>query len=77
MNAYQNFLDFFSMHNKERLEGLSESYFTDMTQEERDKAFDFLMARTATGGSEETIHGLFRANPQRAVEAVGGLLAAG
>jgi len=54
MNAYQNFLDFFSMHNKERLDGLSESYFTAMTPAER--------------GTEESVHGLFRADPVHAVE---------
>jgi len=68
MNAYQNFLDFFSMHNKERLDGLSESYFTAMTPAERDMAFDNLMGHFAAGGTEESVHGLFRANPARAVE---------
>lgn len=50
MSAYQNFLDFFSMYNKERLDGISESYFTEMTTEERHMAFDFLLARVKSGG---------------------------
>lgn len=74
MNAYQNFLDFFSMHNKERLDGLGESYFTAMTQAERQMAFDYLLKLVETGGSEESVHGLFRADSSRAVVAVRGLL---
>lgn len=74
MNAYQNFLDFFSMHNKERLDGLSEGYFTAMTAEERERAFDYLLARVQAGGSEESVHGLFMANAERAVPVVKELL---
>lgn len=74
MNAYQNFLDFFSMHNKERLDGLSYSYFTAMTAEERGKAFDFLLSMVESGGDEESVHGLFRADPVRAVAPVKHLL---
>lgn len=77
MNAYQNFLDFFSMHNKERLDGLSESYFTEMTQEERRMAFDYLLRLVEAGGSEETVNGLFRADQHRAVELVKGFLKSG
>lgn len=70
MNAYQNFLDFFSMHNKERLDGLSYSYFAEMTQEERCMAFDFLLKRVEKGGSEESINGIFKADSNRAFEEV-------
>ncbi|GJI93741.1 hypothetical protein RugamoR57_04590 [Duganella caerulea] len=77
MSAYQNFLDFFSMYNKERLDGISESYFTEMTAEERDMAFDFLLARVKSGGSEESVKGLFRANRARAVEPVKRMLTEG
>lgn len=66
-NAYHNFLDFFSMHNKERLDGLSESYFTAMTYEERGLAFDYLLKLVDAGGTEESVNGLFRADPDRAV----------
>lgn len=77
MSAYQNFLDFFSMHNKERLDGLSESYFNEMTQEERNKAFNYLLNLVEKGGTEESVHGLFRADCKRAVEPIKRLLTAG
>jgi len=77
MSAYQDFLDFFSMHNKERLDGLSESYFTAMTQEERARAFNYLLKLVEAGGTEESVHGLFRADSSRAVEPVELLLQAG
>lgn len=75
MNAYQRFLDFFSMQNKERLDGLSESYFTDMTHEEREMAFNYLLKLVEKGGTEESVHGLFRANRNRAVESIKRLMA--
>lgn len=74
MNAYQNFLDFFLINNKERLDGLCDSYFTDMTQEERSMAFDFLLKRVEKGGSEESVHGLFKADSNRAFEEIKRLL---
>lgn len=77
MSAYKDFLDFFSMHNKERLDGLSESYFTAMTQHERAMAFDYLQKLVEAGGDEETVNGLFRADRNRAVETVKRLLSAG
>lgn len=77
MNAYQQFLDFFATSNKERLDGLSESYFAPMTPEERAKAFDFLAQMLEHGGSEEVIHGLFRADPSRARPMVDQLLESG
>ncbi len=76
MTAYQNFLDFFLMHNKERLDGLSESYFTAMTQEERGMAFNYLLKIVEAGGDEECINGLFRADRSRAVGPVERLLKA-
>lgn len=77
MNAYQNFLDFFSAHNKERLDGLSEIYFTAMTPEEREMAFDHLLRLVEKGGTEESVNGLFRADSNRAVTAVRRLLELG
>jgi len=77
VSAYQDFLDFFSIHNKERLDGLSESYFTAMTQEERARAFNYLLKLVEAGGTEERVHGLFRADSSRAVEPVERLLQAG
>jgi len=77
MSAYQNFLDFFSMHNKERLDGLSESYFTAMTQKEREMAVDYLLKKIKSSATEECIHGLFRADQSRAVEPIREMLRAG
>jgi hypothetical protein len=77
MSAYQNFLDFFPMHNKERLDGLSESYFAEMTQEERTLAFNYLLKRVEAGGDEETVNGLLRADRSRAIEPVKRLLTTG
>lgn len=74
MSAYQNFLSFFSMHNKERLDGLSESYFDGMTLHERNMAFNFLLKMVESGGSEESINGLFLADQKRAVQVVTELL---
>jgi hypothetical protein len=74
MNSYQQFLDFFSMRNKERLDGLDESYFTSMTKEERARAFDYLLKLVEKGGAEESVNGLFRADCDRAIEPVKQLL---
>lgn len=70
MSAYQNFIDFFSMHNKERLDGLSEIYFEEMTQQERVMAFNHLLEMVQAGGSEESIKGLFLADAKRAASVV-------
>ncbi|WP_288393640.1 hypothetical protein [uncultured Herbaspirillum sp.] len=77
MSAYQHFLDFFSMHNRERLDGLNPSYFTPMTAQERCQAFDHLLEMTTPGGSAETISGLFLADAERAVPVVRTLLEQG
>jgi hypothetical protein len=77
MNAYQDFLNFFSMCNKERLDGLSESYFSPMTQEERRMAFDYLLRLVEKGGTAESVNGLFRADRLRAVEPIKCMLATG
>ena len=77
MSAYQDFQNFFLLHNKERLDGLSEQYFTVMTSDERARAFDYLMARVELGGSEESVFGLFRADSQRAIAPIRRLLQAG
>ena len=76
MNAYQNFLDFFSTNNRERLDGLSEFHFAGMTAEERAKAFDYLLHMVQEGGSRETVNGLFTADEQRAAPIVQALLEA-
>jgi uncharacterized protein YoaH (UPF0181 family) len=77
MTAYQNFLDFFSMHNKERLDGLNESYFNEMTAEEKEMAYKYLLNLVEKGGTEESVHGLFMAAPNRAVESIKKLMESG
>ena len=74
MSTYQNFLDFFSINNRERLDGLNEIYFTDMTAQERSMAFDYLLKLVHDGGSRETVHGLFLADAVRAAPIVRKLL---
>lgn len=74
MNAYQNFLDFFSTNNRERLDGLSESYFTEMSREERAMAFAYLLKMVQEGGSRETVNGLFLADAEQAAPVVKALL---
>lgn len=65
------------MRNNERLDGLSESHFTSMTQAERGMAFEFLLKRIEKGGTEESVNGLFRADERRAVESIERLFASG
>jgi hypothetical protein len=48
-----------------------------MTPEERGMAFDYMHELLAAGGTEEIIHGLFRADPVRAVEVIEPLLSDG
>ncbi|GGY83818.1 hypothetical protein ACFFTM_05770 [Pseudoduganella plicata] len=74
MNAYQNFLNFFSMHNKERLDGLTVAYFDAMTQDEKARAYEYLLARIKTGGVEEDVNGLFLVDPKLAYQDVANLL---
>lgn len=76
MSAYQKFLDFFSTLNKERLDGLDESYFSDMTQTERARAFQYLLDRLRAVGGEESVNGLFVADPVKEKEPVEALLKA-
>lgn len=70
MSVYENFLNYFSMHNKERLDGLSESYFIPMTQQERKMAFKYLLAIVEAGGTEESVNGLFRADRSCAIDSI-------
>lgn len=77
MSECRNFLDFFSMHNKERLDGLSEIYFSEMTHQERTMAFGYLLKMVKAGGSEESINGLFLADQKRACLIVAELLKSG
>ncbi len=77
MNAYQNFLDYFSMFNKERLDGLSEMHFSGMTQQERAMAFNYLLEGVEKGGSEETANVSFTSDFARALAPVTHLMETG
>ena len=77
LDAYQNFLHFFSTFNRERLEGLSLQHFIDMNLQEKDKAFEYLLRRIEGGGSAETVDGIFLADFQPALPLVTQLMEAG
>lgn len=77
MSAYQNFLDHFSMFNKERLDGLNEMHFSGMSKQERAMAFDYLLKCVERGGSYETVNGIFIADFERALAPVTRLMDAG
>ncbi|GJI96380.1 hypothetical protein RugamoR57_30980 [Duganella caerulea] len=64
------------MNNRERLDGLSEIYFTDMTREERAMAFEYLLKMVEEGGSRESVNGLFIVDAERAAPVVRKLLEA-
>lgn len=74
MTAYQNFLSFFSMYNKERLDGLGGIHFLEMTRQERLMSFKHLLKMIEDGGSEESINGLFLADATHAQPVVAELL---
>jgi hypothetical protein len=76
-SAYQRFIEFFDLVGPQRLDGLDASYFDPMSAEERAQAYDYLLARVQTGGSEESINGLFLADERRALIDATDLLEAG
>jgi hypothetical protein len=63
--AYQKFLNFFKLTQRKRLDGLDSTYFSEMTEEEIDKAFEHLKDKFE--GSLESIRGLYLCNPDRAI----------
>ncbi len=75
--AYQRFLDFFDLQGTARLDGLDASYFEPMTPSERSNAYELLFAKVEKGGTDESVNGLFLADPARAVVEVTPLLEAG
>ena len=58
------FYRFFETYGTERLNGLDESYFVDLNENERKEAWDFLVK---SGLSKEAIGGLFVLNRDRAI----------
>src|SRR5687768_6339426 len=63
--AYQRFLDFFSLSQRERLDGLDTTYFSAMTDAERDRAFEYL--KNGFEVSEENIRGLYLCDREKAL----------
>lgn len=65
--AYQHFLDFFKLTERERLEGLDKSYFSEMTEEEKNDAFEFLKSQPDFECFSETLYGLYLCNQEKAI----------
>jgi hypothetical protein len=63
--AMARFYSFFDSYGNERLNGLDESYFRDLTREEKEEAWNFLKQGFAT--STERIHGLYVLNRSNAI----------
>lgn len=63
--AYKKFLGFFESMGKERLDGLDNSYFKEMSKEEKSEAFIFLKEKLHAG-SDEAIRGLWILSEQMA-----------
>lgn len=55
--AYERFLNYFKKMGRERIDGLDRSYFEGMTNQEKDKSFDFLL-KEFQSGSSEAVEGL-------------------
>jgi hypothetical protein len=64
--SYKRFLNYFSLCQRERLEGLDASYFENMTGDEREMAFTYLMR--GFGKSEENIRGLYLCDKSKAIQ---------
>ena len=50
--AYERFLNFFKSAGRERLDGLDRSYFDGMPDNEKERAFDYLLKEFQSGSSE-------------------------
>lgn len=64
-SAYQRFLDFFNLTQRERLEGLNSSHFEPMSQTEKKQAFELLKSNFER--STENIKGLYLCCPAEAI----------
>jgi hypothetical protein len=63
--AYKHFLSFFKLTQRERLDGLDASYFSELTPEEKCNAFEYLKDKFDI--STESIRGLYLCDPERAI----------
>lgn len=65
--AYQHFLNFFKLTGRERLDGLDKSYFSEMTEEEKECAFEYLKNESNFEHHLENLRGLYSCNPEKAI----------
>ncbi|WP_339616357.1 hypothetical protein [uncultured Gilvimarinus sp.] len=65
--AYQHFLDFFTLTQLERLQGLDSSYFSSMTSEEKNKAFNYLKSNPNFTHHLENLRGLYLCDSEKAI----------
>lgn len=66
MSTYQDFIAFFSMNGKMRLDGLSKSYLEDLSESEKEQAWSFLKEEFSL--SDERISALNILNRAKAIE---------
>jgi len=66
--AYQHFLDFFTLTQLERLQGLDSSYFSAMTDEERVQAFNYLKSDKNFPYYLENLRGLYLCDSEKAIK---------
>jgi hypothetical protein len=64
---YQHFLDFFKLTGRDRFEGLDKGYFSAMTEEEKNDAFEFLKSQPDFECFSETLYGLYLCDPEKAI----------
>lgn len=63
--TYQKFLDFFSLTQRARLDGLDSTYFSSMSEAEKDMAFEYL--KDGFEISEERLRGLYLCDAKKAL----------
>jgi hypothetical protein len=63
--AYKHFLSFFKLTQRERLDGLDASYFSELTPEEKYNAFEYLKDKFDI--STESIRGLYLCDSEKAI----------
>ena len=64
-NSYQRLFNFFELSQRERMDGLDQSYFSEMTAEEKEMAFQYLERYFEV--SEESLKGMYLCFPDRAI----------
>jgi hypothetical protein len=65
-SAYKKFLDFFNLTQRARMDGLDKSYFLEMTDSEKNKAFEFM--KDGFESSQELIRGMYLCSKEKALK---------